>query len=93
LKHTSYIIKEWFLAEKVDVMKWPAESPDLNPIENLWDHLDRAIRKENAGRFESKETLVKAAQRSWNNITSKHIDKLIFSMPRRCAEVIKNNGY
>jgi hypothetical protein len=92
-KHTSNIVKEWFLAEKVSVMKWPAQSPDLNPIENLWDHLDRAIRIENGGRFESREALVEAAQRAWKNITSEYIDKLIFSMPRKCAEVIKNNGY
>jgi hypothetical protein len=68
---------EWFLAEKVDVMKWVAQSQDLNPIKNPWDHLDRAIRKENGGRFESK---VEAAQRAWNNITAEYIGKLIFSM-------------
>jgi hypothetical protein len=42
--------------------------------------LDRAIRKENGGRFESKVALVEAAQRAWNNIMSEYIDKLIFSM-------------
>jgi hypothetical protein len=59
----------------------------------LWDHLDRAIRKENGGKFESREDLLEAAQRTWNNITSEYIDKLIFSMPRKCAEIIKHNGY
>jgi hypothetical protein len=33
-KHTSNNVKEWFLAEKVDVMKWAAQSQDLNPIKN-----------------------------------------------------------
>jgi hypothetical protein len=79
-KHTSNNVKEWFLAEKVDVMKWAAQSQDLNPIKNPWDHLDRAIRKENGGRFESKVALVEGAQRALNNITSEYIDKLIFSM-------------
>jgi hypothetical protein len=78
----------------VNVMKWPAQSPDLNPIENLCDHLDRATRKENGGRLESREELLEAAQRAWNNLTSSdYIDKLIFSMPIKCAEVIKHNGY
>jgi hypothetical protein len=45
-------------------MKWPAQSPDLNPIENLCDHLDRATRKENGGRLESREELLEAAQRA-----------------------------
>lgn len=92
-KHTANIVKEWFIAEKINVMKWPAQSPDLNAIENLWDHLDREIRKENNGRFESKEALVEAAQRAWNNISQDYVNKLISSMPRRCAEVMKNNGY
>jgi hypothetical protein len=56
-------------------------------------YLDRAIRKENGGRFESKVALVEAAQRAWNNITSEYIDKLILSMPRKYTEVIKHNGY
>jgi hypothetical protein len=56
-------------------MKCATQSQDLNPIKNPWDHLDRAIRKENGGRFESK-----VAQRAWNNITSEYIGKLIFSM-------------
>src|SRR3990167_3892868 len=44
-KHTAKIIKDWLKENDVNVLKWPAQSPDLNPIENMWNMLDRKIRE------------------------------------------------
>jgi transposase len=89
-KHTAKSVQKFFDAKKVRVLEWPSQSPDLNPIENLWEHLDRQL----AGRKPSnKADLFKRLQDAWANISLEYIIKLIDSMPRRCQAVIDAKGY
>lgn len=89
-KHTSKLVKQWFIQNNINVMTWPSQSPDLNPIENLWNILKQRVQ---GTQFRNKTELYQALKEEWEKIPSSTIKRLIDSMPRRCREVIKNKGY
>lgn len=88
-KHTSKRAKEFLRTNNVNVMKWPSQSPDLNPIEMLWIDIDKAIKEKKPTNIDN---LYAAIQNAWNNISMDRCIRLIESMPRRCQEVIRNKG-
>ena len=69
---------------------WPPQSPDLNPIENLWEIVNRRINREGV---RNKDQLFEQIQKAWAAIPQSFIDHLIESMPRRCKAVIDNKGF
>lgn len=71
-------------------MEWPANSPDHNPIEHLWSILkQRLLGREPAENLQAK---ILQLQEEWDNIPQDLIRRLIESMPRRCAEVLRARG-
>ena len=70
-------------------LDWPANSPDLNVIENLWGTLKRNLRRMKHSTLDQlKDNIVTC----WNNVTSEECHRLVHSMPRRIQAVIKAKG-
>lgn len=88
-KHTAKVVKEWMLYHVPKQLDHPPQSPDLNPIEHLWEHLDRQIRKKT---ITSKDMLKAAISEEWQKIAPEVTANLVNSMPRRLQAVIKANG-
>jgi DDE superfamily endonuclease len=70
---------------------WPANSPDLNPIENLWHILRNNIRKREV-QSRKKQELIEALQEEWGKLDMQMMQKLCLSMPRRLQAVIDAKG-
>ena len=78
------------IAIKKPVLSWPSQSPDLNRIENLWNEVDSAVKEAAPSTVAKLEVELKKA---WATIPSSKCARLVASMPRRCAAVIKSRGY
>ena len=90
-KHTSKKAQKWFKDHDFTVLKWPAQSPDLSPIEHLWNYLKRRL-EEFEELASSVSELWDRVQKLWEEIPKEECQKLIESMPRRLAAVIKAKG-
>ena len=70
---------------------WPAQSPDLNPIEHVWNALERRIERKRSS-IKNLEQLKVALREEWERMDDEFADRLVRSMKRRCEAVIKAKG-
>jgi transposase len=89
--HTTGIVRQYLNEVGIVTLPWPARSPDMNPIEHVWDELGRRIRhRENIP--ETIPSLRIALQEEWEQLPQDVIANLIRSVPRRLETLIAARG-
>lgn len=89
--HTARIVVNWLDNEGIDVLPWPAQSPDLNPIEHVWDMLQRRITP-HMGNIHNEFQFRELLRVQWTQIPQADINNVILSMNARCRAVINQRG-
>lgn len=87
--HTARRTQRFLQDNNIEVLQWPAQSPDINPIENLWSQIQQQVDRMVVHGMDG---LWQAAQDVWMNIEPQVFQNLIRSMPRRVELVIAANG-
>ncbi len=80
--HSAKATSNWFKDHGIPVLNCPANSPDLNPIENLWGIVKRKMRYARPNNAEELKSTIRA---TWALITPEQCHRLIDSMPPHCC--------
>ncbi|GFW38722.1 transposable element Tcb2 transposase [Trichonephila clavipes] len=89
--HRARLVENMLEDETIQRMEWPACSPDLNPIEHVWDMLGRRVAARPSPPATVRDLEI-ALLEEWNSIPQSLIDNLITSMAIRCAAVLAVRG-
>ena len=89
-KHTSRAATEWLEKSGVNWWKTPPESPDLNPIENLWHELKEYQRR--VVKPKTKEELISGILEFWNTVDTAKCTKYIRHLKKVVPKVITVEG-
>jgi len=87
--HVARSVTEYLEETNIQRLVWPARSPDLNPIEHVWDMLGRRVRNRQPNTLSDLRT---ALLEEWENIPPEAIRNCIESMPRRMVKVMRKRG-
>lgn len=90
--HRARSTQQFLHRNNISTLSWPAQSPDLNIIENLWLLIKRKLQTR-VGRIGSKEDLFREIQDIWTSITTDYVRSLYRSIPRRLLSVIRLKGH
>ncbi|EFX82090.1 hypothetical protein DAPPUDRAFT_101484 [Daphnia pulex] len=93
-KHSANINRGYLSRKEKDGtlihLEWPPQSPDLSPIEQIWDYVKS---KMDTTERSSKEVMWQKIQKEWNKIPKKVLRKYILSLKSRCAACLNAKGY
>lgn len=89
--HVARVVNDFLNQNNVDRLPWPALSPNLSPIEHLWDELSRRIHNGNQ-QINTVAQLRQALVREWNNLPNALVQRYVNSMRRRIQACIQANG-
>ena len=89
--HTSKAMQAFFKRSKINALEWPGNSPDINPIENLWLVMKKKVVAKHPKNIED---LKRAIAEVWvKEIDQDLCHRLVESLPMHLAQVIQNKGY
>lgn len=88
-KHRSRACTEWKRENGITTLDWPSQSPDANPIENVWGAMKVKLREKRV--FNLKQ-LSRHIRQIWRSLPETMAENLVESMPKRCQAIIDNDG-
>ena len=83
-KHTSKVVAKWLKNNKVKVLEWPSQSPDLNPTENVWAELKMRVR---ARRPTNLTQIHQLCREEWAKMYPTYCGKLVKGYPKHLIQV------
>ena len=86
--HKSGVVRNILAQKQWEVLDWPAYTPDLNPIGNIWAIFKKSLRVQ----IVTWGTLDEKVMEVWNNINPEVVRNLYSSYENRLVKVIKNHG-
>ncbi len=89
-KHTARAMKEWLRKKHFKVLEWPSQSPDLNPIENLWRELKVRFAQRQPQNITALEEI---CMEEWAKIPATVCENLVKTYRKHLTSVIANKGY
>ena len=84
-------IQKWFVEIDVEELDWPAQSPNLNPIEHIWAELEHRLQAR-PNHPTSVFDLTNVLVAEWEHIPAAMFQHLVECLPRRVEAVIAGNG-